>query len=173
MDFSFYQDLGAFDVSFDSEKYRQALGRFATGVTIVTGLTAEGQPVGVTVNAFASVSLDPPLVLICLANETGSLDAFTKGDRFAVNILEESQRQLSESFAGPQEHKFKTQFYETWDSDCPILPGCLVNLECTRINVKEGGDHVIVLGRVDRIEQAADGKPLLFFKSAYDRLGDD
>ena len=160
-------------MSFDSEKYRQALGRFATGVTIVTGLTAEDQPVGVTVNAFASVSLDPPLVLICLANDTGSLEAFTKGDRFAVNILENNQRELSESFAGPRDHKFKNQPYEKWDSDCPILPGCLVNLECTRINVMEGGDHVIVLGRVDRIERAAAGQPLLYFKSAYGRLGDD
>jgi flavin reductase (DIM6/NTAB) family NADH-FMN oxidoreductase RutF len=113
------------------------------------------------------------LILICLANETGSLEAFTRGDRFAINILENSQREISESFAGPQEHKFKNQSYETWDSDCPILPGCLVNLECTRINVMEGGDHVIVLGRVDRIEQAVDGQPLLFFKSAYGRLGDD
>lgn len=159
-------------MSFDSEKYRRALGRFATGVTIVTGITSEGQPVGVTVNAFASVSLDPPLVLICLADVTGCLEAFCEGDRFAVNILEDSQRALSESFAGPQEHKFKTQPYETWDSGCPILPGCLVNLECTRVNVMEGGDHVIVLGRVDRIEMAEGGRPLLFFRSAYGRLED-
>lgn len=160
------------DASFDSGKYRQALGRFATGVTIVTGLTADGQPVGVTVNAFSSVSLDPPLILISLDNETGCLEAFTEGERFAVNILEESQQELSDSFAGPQEHKFKTQSYDTWDSGCPILPNCLVNLECTRINVIEGGDHMIVLGRVDRIEQAEDGQPLLFYKSAYGRLGD-
>ena len=159
-------------MSFDPEKYRKALGRFATGVTIVTGLTAENQPVGVTVNAFSSVSLDPPLVLICLADETGSLDAFTKGERFCVNILEQSQRELSDSFAGPQEHKFKSQTFDTWDSGCPILPGCLVNLECTRVNVIEGGDHVIVIGHVNRIEQAEDGKPLVFFNSAYDRLGD-
>ena len=160
-------------MSFDSEIYRQALGRFATGVTIVTGLTSQGQPVGVTVNAFASVSLDPPLVLICLGNVTGCLEAFCEGDRFAVNILEDSQWALSEFFAGPQEHKFKNQPYDTWDSACPILPGCLANLECTRINVMEGGDHVIVLGRVDRIKMAEGGRPLLFFRSAYDRLGDD
>ncbi len=159
-------------MSFDSEKYRQALGRFATGVTIVTGISSEGQPVGVTVNAFASVSLDPPLVLICLADVTGSLEAFCEGDRFCVNILGDSQGALSESFAGPQEHKFKDQPYDTWDSGCPILPGCLVNLECTRVNVMEGGDHVIVLGRVDRIEMAEGGRPLLFFKSAYGRLRD-
>jgi len=159
-------------VSFDFEIYRKALSRFATGVTIVTGLTADGEPVGVTVNAFSSVSLDPPLILICLANETGSLEAFTKGHGFCVNILEQSQQGLSDSFAGPQEHKFKNQSFETWNNGCPILPDCLVNLECTRVNVIEGGDHVIVIGHVERIEQTESGKPLMYFSSAYDRLGD-
>ena len=160
-------------MSIDSQEFRKALGHFATGVTIVTGLSEEGQPVGVTVNAFCSVSLDPPLVLICLAKTTGCLGAFSKGDRFVVNILGEDQERLSIQFAGPQEHKFKDSAYDTWDSGCPVLPGCLANLECSRIEVHEAGDHFIVVGRVDRIEHANGGRPLLFYRSAYGRTDDD
>jgi flavin reductase (DIM6/NTAB) family NADH-FMN oxidoreductase RutF len=159
-------------VSFDSRLFRKALSSFATGVTVVTGLTPKDVPVGVTVNSFASVSLDPPIILICLDNNTASLKAFCEGERFAVNILSENQQDLSEEFAGPQEHKFKDRAFETWDSGCPILPGCLTNLECTRLNAFEGGDHLIVLGRVDRIEHADGGRPLLFYQSAYGRIGD-
>lgn len=159
-------------MSFDSRLFRKALGTFATGVTVVTGLTPKGVPVGVTVNSFASVSLDPPIILICLDNNTGCLKAFCEGERFAVNILSENQQDLSEEFAGPQEHNFKDRAFETWDSGCPILHGCLTNLECTRLNAFEGGDHLIVLGRVDRIEHADGRRPLLFYQSAYGRIGD-
>ena len=160
-------------MSVDSQEFRKALGRFATGVTIVTGLAEDGQPVGVTVNAFSSVSLDPPLVLICLAKTTGCLGAFSKGDRFVVNFLREDQERLSIAFAGPQEHKFKNRAFHTWDSGCPVLPGCLANLECTRIDVHAAGDHFIVVGRVDRIEHADTGRPLLFYRGAYGLVDDD
>ncbi len=159
-------------MSFDPRQFRKALGTFVTGVTVVTGLTPKGVPVGVTVNSFASVSLDPPIILICLDNNTGCLNVFCEGERFAVNILSENQQDLSEDFAGPQEHKFKDRAFETWDSGCPILPGCLSNLECTRLNAFEGGDHLIVLGRVDRFEHADGGRPLLFYQSVYGRIGD-
>ena len=159
-------------MSFDSENFKKALGLFATGVTVVTGATPQGVPVGITANAFSSVSLEPPLVLVCLDKNTGCLEAFCDGERFAVNILDEKQQALSHRFAGPQEHKFKDRTYETWDSHCPILSGCLVNLECLRVNVFEAGDHVILLGRVERMEFSEDGRPLLYFQSAYGRLGD-
>ena len=159
-------------MSFDSRLFRKALGTFATGVTVVTGLTPKDVPVGVTVNSFASVSLDPPIILICLDNNTGSLKALCEGERFAVNILSENQQDLSEEFASPQEHKFKDRAFETWDSGCPILHGCLTNLECTRLNAFEGGDHLIVLGRVDRIKHTDGRRPLLFYQSAYGRIGD-
>lgn len=159
-------------MTFDQDKFKKALGYFATGVTVVTGVSPQGVPVGITVNAFASVSLEPPLVLVCLDKNTGCLEAFCEGERFAVNILNENHQDLSNMFAGPQEHKFKDQDYQTWNSDCPILPDCLVNLECLRVNVFEGGDHVILLGQVERIEHADAGRPLLYYRSAYGRLGD-
>jgi len=164
--------MGSNPVPVDSRKFRNALGHFATGVTVVTGLTEAGVPVGVTVNAFASVSLKPPLILICLATTTGCLSAFSRGRRFVVNILGEDQEPLSRAFAGPQEHKFKDRAFDTWASGCAVLPGCLANLECTREDVHTAGDHIIVLGRVDRIETADRDRPLLFYRSAYGRLDD-
>ncbi|HEX9701995.1 MAG TPA: flavin reductase family protein [Rhodospirillales bacterium] len=157
---------------FDSHKFRKALSHFATGVTIVTGRADDGEPVGVTVNAFCSVSLEPPLILICLAKTTGCLLAISTGDRFAVNVLSENQEDLSIEFAGPREHRFKNRAYDVSDGGCPILPGCLANLECTRTEVHEAGDHVIVVGRVERVVHATDGKPLLFYRSAYGRIDD-
>ncbi len=164
--------MGSNPAPVDSRRFRNALGRFATGVTVVTGLTDSGVPVGVTVNSFASVSLEPPLILICLAGTTGCLSAFSTGTRFAVNILGDDQEALSKAFAGPREHRFNNRAFETWDSGCPILPGCLANLECTRTDVHTAGDHLIVIGRVDRIETAARGGPLLFYRSAYGRIDD-
>lgn len=154
-----------------SRRFRGALGRFATGVTVVTGLMPDGTPAGVTVNAFTSVSLRPPLVLISLADSTICLDAFIKGDRFAINVLGDDQHTLSLAFATRRKHKFKGVDYGTWDSGCPILPGCLANLECTRVAVHQGGDHVIVIGEVDRMEHSEDGNPLLYYRGSYARLG--
>lgn len=164
--------MGSNPVPVDSRKFRNALGHFATGVTVVTGLDEAGEPVGVTVNAFASVSLEPPLILICLANTTGCLSAFSSGGRFVVNILGDDQEALSKEFAGPREHKFKDRAFDTWESGCPVLRGCLANLECTRDDVHAAGDHIIVLGRVDRIETADAGGPLVFFRGTYGRVDD-
>ncbi len=155
----------------DSRRFRGALGRFATGVTVVTGLMPDGTPAGVTVSAFTSVSLRPPLVLISLADTTACLDAFVNGDRFAVNVLGEDQHTLSLTFASRRKDKFKGVDYGTWDSGCPILPGCLANLECTRMAVHQGGDHVVVIGEVDRMEHSEDGNPLLYYRGSYARLG--
>jgi len=159
-------------VTLNSDKFKKALSLFATGVTVITGNTPKGLPVGLTANAFTSVSLEPPLVLVCLDNNTGCLGAFSSGERFAVNILRENQKALSEMFAGPQKYKFRDQTYDTWESNCPILSGCLVNLECFRVNVFVAGDHIILLGRVERIECADEGSPLLYYKSKYCRLED-
>ncbi len=156
----------------DSRRFRGALGRFATGVTVVTGLMPDGTPVGVTVNAFTSLSLRPPLVLISLADTTTCLDAFIKGDRFVINVLGDDQHKLSLAFATLRKNKFKGVDYGTWDSGCPILPGCLANLECTRVAVHQGGDHVVVIGEVDRMEHREDGNPLLYYRGSYARLGE-
>ena len=159
-------------MKFDNLEYRKTLGKFVTGVTIITTCEKDGTPRGFTANSFTSVSLEPPMVLVCLGNKTGCIEAFTLGKRFVVNILKESQRTLSDMFAGPQKYKFKNQSYDIWNSDCPILSGCLVNIECIKVNIFEAGDHIILLGKVERIEHSTSGRPLLYYKSKYVRIED-
>lgn len=157
-------------MSIDKFIFRKVLGRFATGITIVTGLSGEDIPVGLTVNAFTSLSLQPPLVLFCLDNATASINAFTKGNGFALNMLSEDQQELSVKFSSKVEDRFAGVGYETWETGVPILDGCLANLECLIDAVHDGGDHLIIVGRVNRISQAEAGKPLLYFDGDYTRL---
>jgi len=152
------------------DQFRDAMGRFATGVTVVTGVTPGGHACGITVNAFSSLSLEPPLVLFCLDKTTGSAAAFTEGGHFTVNILTEAQWDLSVHFSTPENNRFEKLDYDTWDSGCPVLKGCAANLECERTGVHEGGDHYIVVGRVTRLNIAENARPLLYFKGSYGTL---
>ena len=154
----------------DQRAFRDALGRFATGVTVVTGLTPAGMPVGLTVSAFSSLSLSPPLVLICLDRATSALDSFLDGHWFVVNVLGEAQGDLASTFADIDADRFDGLTYETWDSGCPILFNCLANLECATEAVYPGGDHLIVVGRIARSRWAESGRPLLHYGSTYASL---
>ena len=156
-------------MAIEQQLFRDALGAFATGVTVVTTVGEGGRPLGITISALASVSLDPPLILICLGRATACLESYVDGRHFAVNILAEGQRHLSEQFASRSADKFTSISYTTWDSGCPILDGCLASLECQRETVHDGGDHVILLGRVTRL-QCMGGKPLVHFKGGYAAL---
>jgi len=157
-------------VSIDKLIFRKVLGRFATGITVVTGLNDDKVKVGLTVNAFTSLSLEPPLVLFCLDKATASIDAFCVGDGFALNMLSEDQQDLSVNFSSKVEDRFAAVEFETWDTGVPILNGCLANLEGIVDAVHDGGDHLIVVGRVNKIFQAEAGKPLLYFNGNYARL---
>lgn len=151
--------------------FRRALGRFATGVTVVTTPVAGGGPEGVTVNAFASLSLDPPLILVCLAKTTRALAVFEAAGHFAVNVLSESQRHLSVAFSRPGENRFDSVSWAAWTSGCPIFEGCVANLECARIARHDGGDHVILVGRVERLYFDKSRVPLLYVGGEYRSLG--
>lgn len=152
----------------DPRSFRKALGCFATGVTVVTTLNPDtGAPVGVTISAFASLSLEPPLVLFCLGNRTSALDCYRRSSHFAVNVLSELQRDLSIRFASKAENKWDGIVVETWDSGVPILPGCLANLECSVAGVQDGGDHAILIGRVERLRHQEGGSPLIYFRGSY------
>ena len=111
---------------------RRAFGRFATGVTIATARAPGGQPVGVTVNSFTSVSLDPPLILWSLARKASSLPVFLAGSHFAVNILSEEQQSLSERFATPVENRFEGIDWSPGMAGVPLLSGCIATFECLR-----------------------------------------
>ena len=161
------------DTSFSSRDFRNALGCFATGIAVMTTCDPDGRLVGITVNSFASVSLDPPLVSFCLDRNALSLDSFLGSPHFGVNVLSEEQEPLSAAFARSSAgDKFVGVPYEIGATGCPLLPDSLSHLECVREAAHLAGDHLIVIGRVVRLAQRAEGRPLLYFRGRYAKLGE-
>ncbi|MCR6632210.1 MAG: flavin reductase family protein [Magnetospirillum sp.] len=155
-------------MSVDPRSFRKALGCFATGVTVVTTVHPDTQtPAGVTVSAFSSLSLDPPLVLFCLGSKTSSLEAFKTFGHFGINVLSETQRDLSIRFANRSEDKWSGVKWEKGASGVPLLGGCIATLECKLVNTIEGGDHLIFVGQVERLTHQEGGSPLIYFRGAY------
>jgi 3-hydroxy-9,10-secoandrosta-1,3,5(10)-triene-9,17-dione monooxygenase reductase component len=150
---------------------RLALGRFTTGVTIVTCLDAEGRPVGLTANSFNALSLDPPLVLWSLRRASPSVPAFLAARRFAVNVLSEGQVDLSRRFASPVPDKFTEGLWSCGDGDVPVLGGCVAVFECEAVSHQEAGDHMLFIGRVRRATDAPLA-PLVYHAGHYHLLGE-
>ncbi len=145
---------------------REAMGRFATGVTIITTLDTTGTPAGCTVSAFSSVSLDPPLVLVCIEASRFMHGLLTEGPGFAVNILSSLQAGLALSFARRSAGKFAGVAHHPGCFGVPLLDGAIAHVQCTRHAVYDGGDHAIVVGRVYDIRVAA-GEPLLYSSGRF------
>jgi flavin reductase (DIM6/NTAB) family NADH-FMN oxidoreductase RutF len=155
-------------MSIDDHSFRKALGCFATGVTVVTTLNPDTRaPAGVTVSAFSSLSLDPPLVLFCLGGKTSSLDSFKRFGHFGINLLSAQQREVSTRFASRSDDKWAGVTWEAGHSGVPLLGGCLATLECSLVNIHDGGDHVIFVGRVEHLKVEEGGAPLIYFRGAY------
>jgi flavin reductase (DIM6/NTAB) family NADH-FMN oxidoreductase RutF len=152
--------------------FRRVLGRFATGVTVITLKNKDGIH-GLTVNAFASVSLQPPLVLICIQKNGISHACMAEADSFVVNILGEEQIDLAKRFADSNlnsHERFENVSYRVTRQGVPILDGNLGHLECNIVNQFDGGDHTIFLGQVEEAEAAKGGRPLLYYESQYCHL---
>lgn len=162
---------GPFDGGAESAALRSALGRFATGVTLATCVDAAGASVGLTVNSFGALSLQPPLVLWSLRGESPSLAAFQAAEHFAINVLTESQMELSRRFASPSGRRFEQGRWHVGRHGAPVLAGALAVFECARRSAEPQGDHVLFIGEVLH-HTAHSGSPLLFQASRYRRLGD-
>ncbi len=152
--------------SFDQKDFRRTLGQFATGVTIVTTRAPDGRAVGITVNSFTSVSLNPPLVLWCLARNSACLPVFEQATRFAINILSASQHALSQRFASPIPNRFEGVDTEDGKDGLPLLKGVTARLICRNVKQFDGGDHTIFLGEVEEYTRY-EGKPLVFHSGRY------
>jgi flavin reductase (DIM6/NTAB) family NADH-FMN oxidoreductase RutF len=152
------------------DDFRSALSRFPSGVTVVTTRDSAGTFFGITVSAFSSVSLDPPLVLICIERSTASHFAFLESGVFAVNILSALQSDISERFASTIPEKFEGIDYTLGELGLPLISNCLVNLECRVRNTGDGGDHTIFIGEVESAS-INEGDPLLYFRSDYREIG--
>jgi flavin reductase (DIM6/NTAB) family NADH-FMN oxidoreductase RutF len=153
--------------TFDQRSFRNALGCYATGVAVITTKTASGCDAGVTVNSFASLSLDPPLILFSIARTANILAALQDSPAFGVNILCESQRALSTMFAKPSTADFTKCGFHRGESGVALFDDALATLECRNAQQIDGGDHVIFVGHVDRFAVAAERDPLLFYRGAY------
>ena len=151
---------------FDSKQFRESLGAFVTGVTIVTTSTVKNERVGMTVNSFNSVSLDPPLVLWSIGRDSNCFNAFIDSQSFAVHVLTKNQEALSNKFAQTGINKFENIVCNTGLNGIPILPDFSVCFQCTTRNLYDGGDHVIIVGQVESI-QNKNQEPLVFYKGSY------
>jgi flavin reductase (DIM6/NTAB) family NADH-FMN oxidoreductase RutF len=149
-----------------SQEFRRACGQFATGVTIASVLDANGAPHGLTVNSFTSVSLDPPLILICLGHAVTCIDAFRESRHFGINVLAESQQELSDRFARKGEDRFDGLKWYRGESGVPLLPGVLTAIECRLHQRIASGDHDIFVGEMIAAH-VDEGEPLLYFSGRY------
>jgi flavin reductase (DIM6/NTAB) family NADH-FMN oxidoreductase RutF len=159
-------------VPVDSPDFRAALGRFASGVTVVTTRDREGKPRGITVAAFSSLSLSPPLVHVCLGATSEAAEAVRSCGRFAVNVLAEDQEEASRRFAkrGNPPEAFDGVAWRPGTGGLPLLEGALAQIECKVVEARPGGDHLVVVGEVESTA-VTDGRPLLYFRGAYGKLG--
>ena len=154
----------------DQRTLRDALGSFATGVTVVTCVDEGGDPFGLTVNSFTSVSLDPPLLLVCIARGARCAPALAAASHFAVNVLQTGQQPASIRFSTRDEDRFGTTPWSCGEAGAPILKDSLGVFECERFAAYDGGDHHILVGRVVKASFDASMDPLLYFRGKYRRL---
>ncbi len=153
----------------DPRDFRTALGSYATGVTIITVAGGDGKPYGITCNSFASVSLNPPLVLWSLVLYSSSLSAFQDASHFAVNVLGISQQALANKFAKSSDDKFVGVEWTPGLGGAPLLVGSVANFQCRSVNRYYGGDHVIFLGAVEAYAYSRE-EPLLFAQGGYGKF---
>jgi flavin reductase (DIM6/NTAB) family NADH-FMN oxidoreductase RutF len=154
----------------DAEAFRAALGQFASGVTIVTTRDARGVPLGLTVSSFCSVSLAPPLVLVCIDLRSDAHAGFRDTARFGVSILAEGQEELSELFAWGGAARFEAAQLVEGVTGVPLVAGTLARLECSVVSAHDEGDHRVYVGRVEHA-QVDPGRPLVYHRGEYHRLG--
>ena len=155
-------------MAIDPQEFRRVLGHFPTGVTVVTAACADG-PAGMAIGSFASVSLEPPLVMFCPSRDSSSWGRMSDVGSFCVNVLGDDQADVCGVFAGKAEDKFAGIDWTTEATGAPVLPGTIAWIDCTVHAVHDGGDHDIVVGRVESLGAGGDHGPLLFFKGGYGR----
>lgn len=154
----------------DPSQFRQLLGRFATGVVVLTVTTPTGHPLGMTANSLSSVSLRPPLISVCVDREAEMHDAILAARDFVVNILSSPQEALARRFADQHEDRFDGIGYRLSPEGLVVLDGALAHIECIRHAEYPAGDHTIIVGRVAG-GATADGRPLLYYRGGYAALG--
>jgi len=157
-------------VELNPKELRTAFGSYMTGVTVVTAQARDGSPVGFTANSFTSVSLDPPLLLVCPGKHLSSFDVFKKAEHFAVNILAENQEEVSNHFASSKDDRFASANWKADAFGSPVVDGVCAHFSCSRFDCIEAGDHIILIGQVQDFE-TSQRKGLGYASSGYFKLG--
>jgi 3-hydroxy-9,10-secoandrosta-1,3,5(10)-triene-9,17-dione monooxygenase reductase component len=150
----------------DTDRFRQVLGHFCTGVTVVTAVESGG-PVGFACQAFAALSLDPPLVLFCPGGKSYSWQRIERSGRFCVNVLAAGQENISRVFGTTGVDKFANVSWKASAVGSPVIDGCLTWIDCSIVSATEAGDHFIVIGEVNTLGPVRDEQPLLFYRGRY------
>lgn len=154
-------------MAISKDDFKAAMGAFASGVTVVTTVDPQGRKWGITVNAFSSLSMEPPLCLICIDNRAGSVDALKAAEAFAVNILGADQQEVSDRFASRIDDKFEGIVHDAGSATgCPLIKGALVTVECDVRDITDGGDHQIFIGTIKSVH-VGDGQPLVYWRGGY------
>jgi flavin reductase (DIM6/NTAB) family NADH-FMN oxidoreductase RutF len=162
-------DITSDGSSFDSAKYRQVLGHFPTGVTVITAVN-DGVPAGMAVGSFASLSLEPPQVLFCAGHSSSTWPKIKKAGSFCVNILSETQEDVCRVFASKAEDKFAEIGWKHSGTGSPLIEGVMAYIDCDIATIVPSGDHDVVVGEVRDLEVLHEGGPLLFFRGGYGRF---
>jgi 3-hydroxy-9,10-secoandrosta-1,3,5(10)-triene-9,17-dione monooxygenase reductase component len=158
------------DTTFDSARFRQVLGHFPTGVTVITTIH-DGAPVGLAVGSFASLSLEPPLVMFGAGRQSSTWPKIREAGTFAINLLAEDQEDICRVFASKATDKFAEIGWRKGANGAPIIDGVLGFIECELHQVVEAGDHELAIGRVTALDVVHEGGPLLFYRGGYGRFG--
>ena len=157
-------------MTIDPDAFRSVLGRFASGITVITTLAGDGRDVGMTVSAFCSVSLHPPLVQACIDRSASMFDALQHAECFGVNVLAAEQESLSRRFADVDaSHRFEGLGYSRGECGVVLLEDALAHLECRVVARHDAGDHMLFIGEVERAS-ARDARPLLYYRGGYAQL---
>jgi flavin reductase (DIM6/NTAB) family NADH-FMN oxidoreductase RutF len=156
--------------TFDSAKFRQVLGHFPTGVTVITSTDEQKKPLGFAVGSFASLSLDPPQVLFCAGRQSSSWPKIEATGKFCVNILAGDQEDVSRVFASKTVDKFGEIGWKHSGNGSPLIIGALAYVDCTITSVVESGDHYVVIGDVQDLDVLHEGGPLIFYRGGYGRF---
>jgi len=156
-------------IGFDSTTFRRTLGMFATGIAVITACTRDGKPIGLTVSSFNSVSLDPPLIVWSLSNNSTLRSELEECSHYAVNVLSEDKEHISNLFSSRREDRFADLIWEAGLGGAPLLAGCCAVFEVANALRYPGGDHVIFIGEVERCERGEQA-PLVFFNGKYRKL---
>jgi len=150
----------------DDKAFKQAMSRFPSGVVIVTTINPDGKKYGFTASAFSSLSLDPPLILVCLANSADCYNSFVTSDKFAVNVIGHQQHELAFKFATKGIEKFDGDEFKDGDSGLPIISNCIISLECITKHTYPGGDHEILVGEVQHAK-VNEGNPTIWYEGSF------